>query len=143
MNVNNNSTRPQNNKQKTTFKAINKKISIKIIKNFLKNGSLIKDLKVVIGPCIAQNYYEVKNNFKLKFIKQSPKNIIYFKYIKNKIYFSLRDYIKGQLVSFGVKNIEIIKKDTYNRKNKFFSSRRSLKSKNNDYGRNISLIMIK
>ena len=120
-----------------------KKISIKIIKNFLKNGSLIKDLKVVIGPCIAQNYYEVKNNFKLKFIKQSPKNIIYFKYIKNKIYFSLRDYIKGQLVSFGVKNIEIIKKDTYNRKNKIFSSRRSLKSKNNDYGRNISLIMIK
>ena len=80
---------------------------------------------------------------KKKFIKQSPKNIIYFRSTKNKIFFSLRDYIKDQLVNFGIKNIEIIKKDTYNRNNNFFSSRRSLKNKKNDYGRNISLIMIK
>ena len=120
-----------------------KKIVIKIIKSFLKNGSFVKDLKVVIGPCIAQNNYEVKNDFKKKFIKQSRKNIVYFKFAKNKIFFSLRDYLKSQLINFGVKNIEIIKKDTYNKKNNFFSSRRSLNNKNNDYGRNISLIMIK
>jgi len=47
------------------------------------------------------------------------------------------------LIGLGVKNIEIIKIDTYNNKNNFFSSRRSLKNKNNDYGRNISIIMIK
>ena len=120
-----------------------KKIVIKIIKFFLNSGSLLKNLQVVIGPCIAQNHYEVKNDFKKKFIKQSPKNIIYFRSTKNKIFFSLRDYIKDQLVNFGIKNIEIIKKDTYNRNNNFFSSRRSLKNKKNDYGRNISLIMIK
>jgi len=120
-----------------------KKIAIKIIKRFLINGSYLKNLNVVIGPCIAQNHYEVKNDLKKKFIKQSPKNIIYFKFVKNKIFFSLRDYIKGQLINFGVKNIEIIKKDTYNIKNNFFSSRRSLKNNSDDYGRNISLIMIK
>ena len=42
----------------------------------------------------------------------------------------------------GIKNIEIIRKDTYTCKNNFFSSRRSKKN-NHDYGRNISLIMIK
>ena len=62
--------------------------------------------------------------------------------IFGRIFFSLNDYIKGQLQSLRIKNIEIIKKDTYNQKNNFFSSRRS-KKKNNDYGRNISVIMIK
>ena len=78
-----------------------------------------------------------------KFIKQNINNKVYFKLTNNKIFFSLRDYIKGQLIGLGVKNIEIIKIDTYNNKNNFFSSRRSLKNKNNDYGRNISIIMIK
>ena len=41
------------------------------------------------------------------------------------------------------KKIEIINKDTYPKKNKFFSSRRSINEKFNDYGRNISVIMIK
>ena len=125
------------------WKGIYRNIISNVIKFFLKNGSFVKDLKVVIGPCIAQNNYEVKNDFKKKFIKQSRKNMVYFKFAKNKIFFSLRDYIKSQLINFGVKNIEIIKKDTYNKKNNFFSSRRSLNNKNNDYGRNISLIMIK
>ena len=48
----------------------------------------------------------------------------------------------GMVEGLGIKNIEIIKKDTYNRKNNFFSSRRSKKN-NHDYGRNISTIMIK
>ena len=61
---------------------------------------------------------------------------------KNKIFFSLNDYIMGQLKALKIKNIEIIKKDTYNQKNNFFSSRRSKKN-NHDYGRNISVIMIK
>ena len=42
-----------------------------------------------------------------------------------------------------IKNIEIIKKDTYLSSNNFFSARKSLKNKLNDYGRNISIIMIK
>ena len=96
----------------------------------------------VIGPSIAQKNYEVGIEFKKKFFKQDKKNSKYFKHIKNKIFFSLNDYIKGQLKGLKIKNIEIIKKDTYNRKNNFFSSRRSKKN-NHDYGRNISVIMIK
>ena len=39
-------------------------------------------------------------------------------------------------------NIEAIKIDTFNDKNNFFSARRSLRLKHDDYGRNISIIMI-
>ena len=119
-----------------------KKIIVKITKYLLKKGSNLNNLYFVIGPSIAQKNYEIGKEFKKKFIKQNRNNKKYFKNIKNKIFFSLSDYIKGQLEDLGIKNIEIIKKDTYNRKNNFFSSRRSKKN-NHDYGRNISIIMIK
>ena len=120
-----------------------KRITKKIINFYLKNGSSLKDIYIVIGPCISQRNYEVKNDFKKKFVKQNSNNKKYFKSKANKIFFSLKDYLAGQLKEFGIKNIEIIKKDTFNVKNNFFSARRSLKNKNNDYGRNISIIMIK
>jgi len=120
-----------------------KGITKKIINFYLKNGSSLKDIYIVIGPCISQSNYEVKNDFKKKFVKQNSNNKKYFKSKANKIFFSLKDYIVGQLTEFGIKNIEIIKKDTFNVKNNFFSARRSLKNKNDDYGRNISIIMIK
>ena len=67
----------------------------------------------------------------------------HFKHKKNKIYFDLKGYIFQQLKNNGIKNIEIIKKDTFYRKNNFFSARRCLKNKIDDYGRNISIIMLK
>ena len=125
------------------WKGAYKRITKKIINFYLKNGSNLKDIYIVIGPCISQKNYEVKNDFKKKFVKQNLNNKKYFKSKANKIFFSLKDYLAGQLKEFGIKNIEIIKKDTFNVKNNFFSARRSLKNKNNDYGRNISIIMIK
>ena len=62
--------------------------------------------------------------------------------MKNIIYFDLPNYVKSQLKSSKISNIEIIKKDTFDSKNNFFSARRSLKLKHDDYGRNISIIMI-
>ena len=66
----------------------------------------------------------------------------FFKKIKNKNYFSLSGYITYQLKSLGLKKIEVINKDTFDIKNNFFSARRSKKRNENDYGRNISVIMI-
>ena len=120
-----------------------KKIAKKMIHYFKKKGSRLSDICAVIGPCISQNNYEIKNDFKAKFLKQSVKNKKYFKINKNKIFFDLKGYIFRQIKNAGINNIEIIKKDTFNPKNNFFSARRSLKKKINDYGRNISIIMIK
>ena len=41
-----------------------------------------------------------------------------------------------------ISKIDVIKIDTFDRKNNFFSARQSLNLKHDDYGRNISLIMI-
>ena len=113
-----------------------------VIKYFIKNGSESKNLIAAIGPCISQKNYEVQKDFKSKFLEQSGNNKIFFTNIRNKTYFSLNKYVNFQLKSFGIKKIDIINKDTYNPKNNFFSARRSNHKKENDYGRNISLIMI-
>ncbi len=120
-----------------------KKIVNKMVLKFLKMGSKIKNLYVVIGPCISQKNYEVKINFKNQFLRQNRNNNKYFKLKNNKIFFDLGGYILGQLKFLKIKNVEMLKKDTFDNKNKFFSSRRSFKRKIDDYGRNISIIMIK
>jgi hypothetical protein len=125
------------------WKGAYKKIIYKSIDELKKKGSNVKDLIVVVGPCISKYNYEIKKDFLSKFIKQNKKNIRFFSFNKKKIFFSLNEYIRSQLKNIVVKNIEIINKDTYLRKNNFFSSRRSLKNKYYDYGRNLSVIMIK
>jgi len=125
------------------WKGAYKKIIYKTVYDLKKKGSNIQDLIVVIGPCISKYNYEVKKDFLKKFINQNKKNRRFFNFSKKKIFFSLNEYIKNQLKDIGVKNIEIINKDTYLKKNNFFSYRRSLKNKYYDYGRNISVIMIK
>ena len=120
-----------------------KKIITKTLNNLKKRGSKINNLITVIGPCISKKSYEVKKDFFNRFLKQSKINKRFF-LIKNKRkFFGLNEYIKNELIKKGIKNIEIIKKDTYLNKNNFFSARRSLKKNYNDYGRNISIIMIK
>ena len=125
------------------WKGAYKKIVNNTINNLKKKGCNVNDLIVVIGPSISKHRYEVKNDFLKKFIDQNKNNKIFFNFSKKKIFFSLNEYIKNQLKDIGVKNIEIINKDTYLKKNNFFSHRRSLKNKYNDYGRNISVNMIK
>ena len=125
------------------WKGAYKKIIYKTIYKLKKKGSNIKDLYAVIGPCISKQSYEVKKDFLKKFIIQNKKNKRFFTIRKKKMFFSLNEYILNQLKDIGIKNIEIIQKDTYFYKNNFFSFRRSLKNNFNDYGRNISVIMIK
>ena len=116
---------------------------VKRVLNFMiKKGSSVDNITAVIGPCISLKSYEVKQDFIEKFIKKDAKTKVFFKRIKNKNYFSLNEYIAYQLKILNIKKIEIINKDTFNVKNNFFSARRSKSCNENDYGRNISIIMI-
>ena len=123
---------------KGAFKGIIKKV----ITFFKKKGSNVKDLIVVIGPCISVKSYEVKQDFLKKFLNKNRNNIKYFRFSRKKIFFDLRKYISYQIKSLGVNNLEIMNNDTYSEPNTYYSARRSLVKKENDYGRNISLIMI-
>ena len=125
------------------WKGAYKNIITKTINNFKIKGSKIKNLIAVIGPCISKNSYEVKYDFFIRFIKKNKSNRKFFVIKKQKLFFSLNEYIKNELKNKGLENIEIVKKDTYLHKSNFFSSRRSLKKNFDDYGRNISIIMIK
>ena len=125
------------------WKGAFKKIITITLKKLVSKGSNLNDLVAIIGPCIGKENYEVKKDFFNKFIKQRKSNKKFFNKKNNKLYFSLNNYIRDEFLKFGVKNIEIIKKDTYILSNNLFSARRSIKNKLHDYGRNISVIMIK
>ena len=126
----------------TGWKGAYKGIIKKVIKFMIKKGCKLENITAVVGPCIAVENYEIKQNFIKKFLKKDIKNKIFFKKIRNKNYFNLNKYIYSQLKNLKVKNIDVINKDTFNAKNNFFSARRSISRNENDYGRNISIIMI-
>ena len=124
------------------WKGAYKGIVIKVIKFMLKKGCSSKNINAVIGPCISSDNYEIKKDFIKKFINKDKKNIVFFKKKNNKNYFNLNKYVQFQLKCLNIKKIDIINKDTFNVKNNFFSARRSISYNENDYGRNISIIMI-
>ena len=124
------------------WKGAYKDIVIKVINFMIKKGCSTKNITAAIGPCISVNSYEVKEDFINRFTKKNKKNRFFFKKINNQNYFSLNKYIYSQLKALNIKKIDIINKDTFNPKNNFFSARRSISRKENDYGRNISVIMI-
>ena len=92
---------------------------------------------------VLKKNYNVKEDFQKKFIKKNKKNKIFFKKEK-KIKFILiyQIMLNLNLKSNKITNIDMINIDTFDKKNNFFSARRSLKLKHDDYGRNISIIMI-
>tara|TARA_B100000963_G_scaffold351481_1_gene363108 strand:- start:5089 stop:5421 length:333 start_codon:yes stop_codon:yes gene_type:complete len=108
----------------------------------VKKGCKRKDIIAAVGPCITKKNYQVKDDFKKKFIKKDQKNKIYFNKNNDVIYFDLPNFVKSQLKSNKIKKIDMINIDTFNKKNNFFSARRSKSLNHDDYGRNISIIMI-
>ena len=124
------------------WKGAFKGIVHRVIRFMLKKGCKKKSMTIAVGPCIAQKNYNVKIDFMRKFVKKSLKNKIFFKTRKKTIYFNLKNYIKSQIRTHKISKIDTLNIDTFDNKNKFFSARRSLKLKHDDYGRNISIIMI-
>ena len=61
------------------WKGAYKEIIKKVVNFLIKSGSDTKDLVAAIGPCIAQKNYEIKSDFKLKFLKQNIVNKTFFK----------------------------------------------------------------
>ena len=124
------------------WKGAFKGIVSKVIKFMIKKGCKLENITAAIGPSISQKNYEVKGDFKTKFMKKNKNNYEFFKKKKSKIYFDLTGYIYSSLKKIKIRNIDVLNIDTFDIKNKFFSARRALKLKHNDYGRNISIIML-
>lgn len=92
-----------------------------------------------IGPCITQSSYEVGPEFydninDTRFFTPSKKNGHY--------QFDLRDYIVSKLEKSEITEIDHLRHDTYRQKQDFFSYRRTTHQGENDYGRQISIILL-
>jgi len=124
------------------WKGAFKGIVPKVINFMIKKGCKKNHITAVVGPCISQKSYNIGEDFKKKFLRKNKKNSIFFKRRKDILYFDLSNYIKHQLKLMNISKIDAINIDTFDKKNNFFSARRSLNSNHADYGRNISLIMI-
>ena len=124
------------------WKGAYKDIISKVIKFMIKKGSNPRNITAVIGPAISIKNYEVKDDFKRKFIKKDKRNNKFFKIKYKKLYFDLPKYVKSCLLKSKIKNIESINIDTFAINNNFFSARRALSLNHDDYGRNISIIML-
>ena len=124
------------------WKGAFKGIINKVINFMIKKGCKRENIHVAIGPCISQKSYNVKSDFFKKFIKKDRKNKIFFKKRKKTIYFDLPRYVKSELNANKITKIDHINVDTFDKRNNLFSARRALKFKHDDYGRNISIIMI-
>ena len=112
--------------------------TIKILNKKNKHTNIIAG----VGPCIGRNSYEVSKYFKKKFDK--IKNYRQFFKSKNnkKDLFNLRKFVNYKLKISGVKKIDNINLDTFKNTNLFFSYRKSVLNKENDYGRCISTIVL-
>ena len=124
------------------WKGALKGIVSKVINFMIKKGCKKNHITAAVGPCISQRSYNVREDFKKKFLRKNKKNSVFFKSKKNILYFDLSNYVRLQLKLMNISKIDVINIDTFDKKNNFFSARRSLTSNHGDYGRNISLIMI-
>ena len=113
------------------------------IKKFKELNPKTNELVAVIGPCIGKKSYNVKSDFYNKFINRTKKNKKFFSKInENNFNFDLRAFVNNEISSFGIKNIENIKMDTFLESKFFYSYRRSCINKDKDYGRCISVILM-
>ena len=112
--------------------------------NINKNLPSLTKIKAIIGPCLGQKNFEVRDDFKDNFTKINKKYSQFFiKKNNTKYLFDMRGLINFQLFEVGVFDIENIDIDTYSNSKLFFSHRRSTHEKNLPTGRMINIIGFK
>ncbi|MDP6173725.1 MAG: peptidoglycan editing factor PgeF [Rhodospirillales bacterium] len=97
-----------------------------------------------IGPCIAQESYEVHEDYALPFMESNADNSRFFipGAREGRILFDLPGYIENRLKINGLTWIAGAPADTYEDAERFFSYRRSQHRGEPDYGRLLSIICL-
>ena len=98
-----------------------------------------------IGPCIAQESYEVDGSFARRLVDQHPANSRFIageddELGDTRLFFDLPDYVLHRLNAAGVGRAEVLALDTYSDAERFYSYRRSTHLGEPSYGRQISMI---
>jgi YfiH family protein len=104
-------------------------------------GARCEHIQSIIGPCIAQESYEVSEDFKARFVEADPTNDAFFVQ-KDQPHFDLPAYVASRFLLLGCPLPEILHEDTVTQEDRFFSYRRKTLRGEPDYGRQISTIML-
>ncbi|MBV1900189.1 MAG: peptidoglycan editing factor PgeF [Kordiimonadaceae bacterium] len=105
-------------------------------------GAVRERIRTAIGPCIHQENYEVKSDFRSHFADIDPVFVSFFDKGKDvdHYYFDLPGFVKAQLKQEGINHVWTARSDTYESSN-HFSYRRATHKREPDYGRQVSGIM--
>ncbi len=108
-------------------------------------GAKRENIHVSLGPTIAQKSYEVGPDFIKTLLDLEKTNDIYLipSSRQGHALFDLPAYINGRLKELGTGKISILKHDTYEHEDLFYSFRRTTHRAEKDYGRLLSAIVLK
>lgn len=103
------------------------------------------NITAAVGPCIAQASYEVGQEFCDRFTLENEEYEDFFTPSPKEAHwqFDLRGFVGHRLTNAGVARVELLRRDTYAEKARFFSYRRATHQKEPDYGRQLSAIVLK
>lgn len=97
-------------------------------------------IAAAVGPCIAQDSYEVGESMRAAFDADDAR---FFRPGKpGHLHFDLPAFVADRLESSGVGTVEVCAPDTYANEDRFYSFRRATHRGEPDYGRQISVIAV-
>lgn len=114
------------------------------VKAMTKLGAKPARITAAIGPAISQGAYEVGHEFMQNFLAGAPDNEAYFltDETTGEPHFDLPAYVADRLAQAGVGAIADLGFCTYCEETRLFSYRRSQHHGEEDYGRQISAILL-
>jgi YfiH family protein len=109
-----------------------------------KLGAAGDTVRAAIGPCIAQDSYEVGPEFSTPFLEQDPGDARFFRAGKRDGHpmFDIAGYVESRLSALRLEAIGRVEADTCAEPDRFFSYRRKTLTGEPDYGRQLSAIVI-
>lgn len=110
------------------------------VRMMCQKGAKISNIIATVGPCIAQENYEVGPEFLEKF--SDHKYFFTNSHKKNHYLFDLKSFVTYRLEKSGLDKITALSHDTYSDEDNFFSYRRTTHRGEKDYGRQISTIIL-
>ena len=104
-------------------------------------GAQREHIHAGVGPCIAEQSYEVDSDFRARFLSVEPSNDRFFvEGPRGRPHFDLEAYVVHRLLAARIGEVEAVHLDTYSDPDRFFSYRRATHFGEADYGRQLSAI---
>lgn len=116
-----------------------------VIDAMVQLGAQRNAIIAAIGPCISQAAYEVGTDFEQNYLAEDPSSASCFAQSTSsgKRQFALAPYVAGRLERAGITAVKNLDVCTYADAARFFSFRRTTHRGESDYGRGVSVIVLR